>query len=750
VDGKSVTKYLLIVAVAGCLGGYLYLGMLKVDLVAQALLAGGVLIALWGLCGLPRVKVWRLVFLSVAGLLLLRYLFWRTFTTLGFDDPLSFTVSILLYAAECYGLSMWFLSAFTNVYPIARPKRSARFWPSVDVYVPTYDEPEEILRITLTAAKAMDYPSSRLNVYLLDDGATLSKRLALDLATARAARERYAKLQALCRELGVHYLTREDNTHAKAGNLNAAFRRTHGELIAVLDCDHVPAVDFLRQTVPYFADPKVFLVQTPHFFATPDPIEKNLGLFGRMPSENTMFYSAVQLGLDFWGASFFCGSAAVLRRKALEEAGGFSGQTVTEDAETALKLHARGWRSVYLATPLVAGLQPETFASLVRQRVRWAQGMVQLFLLNNPLRQKGLSLGQRLAYFNCMWFWFFPLARVVFLLAPLAYLLFGRKIYDASLAEIAVYTCPYLAALVLTQEYLFGRVRWVLVSEVYESMLSLFSLKAVLLTLRHPYAPKFTVTPKGEKLAEDFISPLATPFYLLLGLIAVGFLGAFWRWQGFPEERPMVLITALWNLLNFLVLTASLGAVYERWQRRLNPRLPAGKLPAKLKIGERSFKVALRDVSVGGAGLTGIAVPLALGEVGEISLEHPLLKVSFRIKVKLVEQSLSAQSLGVKFLPESLEEFRALVLLVYGDSRRWQALLAERLRPLGVGRAVLTLLACGLRQAGEHLAVLISFKFRRRKAHGAIFGRLRADAEFDLGRRTVSAAGQADALAGEH
>ncbi len=740
----------MIAAVAGCLGGYLYLGMLKVDLVVQALLAAGVLTTLWGLRRLPRVKVWRLIFLSLAGFLLLRYLFWRTFTTLGFDDPLSFGASILLYGAECYGLSMWFLSAFTNVYPTARPKRSARFWPSVDVYVPTYDEPEEILRVTLTAAKAMDYPPYRLNVYLLDDGATLSKRHALDLAIARIAWERHAKLQALCRELGVHYLTREDNSHAKAGNLNAAFKRTRGELIAVLDCDHVPAVDFLRETVPYFADPKVFLVQTPHFFATPDPIEKNLGLFGRMPSESTMFYSAVQLGLDFWGGSFFCGSAAVLRRKALEEIGGFSGQTVTEDAETALKLHARGWRSVYLARPLVAGLQPETFASLVRQRVRWAQGMIQLFLFTNPLRQKGLNLGQRLAYFNCVWFWFFPLARVVFLLAPLVYLLFGLKIYDASLAEIAVYTCPYLAALVLTQEYLFGRVRWILISEIYESMLSLFSLKAVLLTLRHPEAPKFAVTPKGENLAENFISPLATPFYLLLALSLLGFLGAFWRWQGFPEERPMVLLTALWNLLSFLVLTASLGALYERRQRRLNPRLPAGKLPASLEIGERSFKVVLRDISVGGAGLTGIAIPLTLGETGILCLEHPVLKLPFRIKVKLVEQSLGTKSLGVKFLPGNLAEFRALVLLVYGDSRRWQALLAERLRPVGVGSAVLTLLACGLRQAGEHLAALLSCSFRRRKAHGAIFHRPRADAAFGLGRRTVSAASEANALTGEH
>ncbi len=690
----------------------------------------------------------RLAFLALAGFLILRYLFWRTFTTLGFDDPLSFAASLILYGAECYGLSLWFLSAFTNARPIARPKLSARSWPSMDVYVPTYDEPEEILRITLTAAKAMNYPAYLLNVYLLDDGATWTKRCALDLVTAKAARERYTKLRALCQELGVHYLTRKDNAHAKAGNLNAALKRTRGELIAVLDCDHVPAVDFLQQTVPYFADPKVFLVQTPHFFANPHPIEKNLGLFGHMPPENAMFYQAVQLGLDFWGASFFCGSAAVLRRQALLEIGGFSGQTVTEDAETALRLHARGWRSVYLLRPLVAGLQPETVTSLVRQRIRWAQGMIQLFLFANPLRQPGLTLGQRLAYLNCLWFWFFPLARVVFLLAPLAYLLLGLKIYDANLAEIAVYTIPYLTALILTHAYLFGRVRWVFISEIYETMQSLFSLKAVLSVLRNPKAPKFTVTPKGESLAVDFISPLAAPFYALLALSLAGFGFALWRWQAFPEERLTTFISGLWNLASFLVLTASLGALYERRQRRRHPRLPAGNLPAQLKLGELSFQVWLRDVSVGGASLTGVATPLALGRPGYLWLAHPVLKRPFGVKVKIADQSLKTQALRIRFLPASPEEYQALILLVYGDSRRWQAWLADRQREVGIARAFSILLACGCRQAAEHLAALWK-SIKERQTHASI-PKLdtRSGSKFDSGRRTVPAAGEADWLAG--
>ena len=188
----------------------------------------------------------------------------------------------------------------------------------------------------------------------------------------------------------------------------------------MFDADHAPFRSFLRETVGYFArDPKLFLVQTPHIFLNPDPIERNLRTFSRMPSENEMFYSITQRGLDKWNGSFFCGSAALLRRAALETTGGFSGVTITEDCETAFELHAKGWTSVYVDKPLIAGLQPETFASFIGQRSRWCQGMFQILLLKNPALKRGLHFIQRVAYLSSMTFWFFPLPRLIFMFAPL-------------------------------------------------------------------------------------------------------------------------------------------------------------------------------------------------------------------------------------------------------------------------------------------------------------------------------------------
>jgi cellulose synthase (UDP-forming) len=182
------------------------------------------------------------------------------------------------------------------------------------------------------------------------------------------------------------------------------------------------------------------MVQTPHLLLNPAPGERNLRTFLKMPSENEMFYGIIQRGLDKWNASFFCGSAAVLRRSALAETNGFQGRSITEDCETALELHSRGWHSIYVDKPLIAGLQPASFASFIVQRSRWAQGMIQILLFQRPFLKRGLSISQRLCYMSSMLFWFFPVARTIFLIAPLFYLFFDLEIFTASGSEFHAYT----------------------------------------------------------------------------------------------------------------------------------------------------------------------------------------------------------------------------------------------------------------------------------------------------------------------
>jgi cellulose synthase (UDP-forming) len=651
--------------------------------------------------GLPRI-----IYLAFASFLVLRYIYWRFFFTLTYNDFFSFVCAWLLFLAEVYGVFMFLLSVFVNLRPIERApaKTSADMSDclSVDVFIPSYDEAEDLIATTLIGARSMHYPKDKLNVYLLDDGGTVTKRNQIDPAKAQQAQTRHDALQNLCGNLGVHYLTREKNVHAKAGNLNAALPRTHGDLILILDADHVPTVDFLQKTAGYFLeDDKLFLVQTPHFFINPDPIEKNLGLFQNMPSENLMFYGAIHPGLDFWNASFFCGSAALLRRSALLETNGFSGESITEDAETALMLHNRGWNSRYLKYPVISGLQPETFSSFMVQRMRWAQGMVQIFLLKNPLLMKGLSIPQKLSYLSSMTFWFFPISRIIFAFAPAAFLLFGLHIYNATLLDLAIYTIPYLIVLLMSSDYLFGKVRWNFISHIYELMQSMYSFRAVLTVLRNPRSPSFGVTPKSEKRGADFISPLAKPFYWMIIGTALVFLVGIWRFVAFADERTMTGAALFWAIFNFILFAACLGALLERRQRRANPRLPAD-FHATVKVDDDMIRsVYVRDISVGGASL------VSSKDLGEILLtgndlflvgHNPLVDrmYSLPIEVRTHFRVGNKHVYGVNFKRENLDQHRDIVLLVHGDSRRWQKWMASSAPDPGFIRGMTFLTRSGL------------------------------------------------------
>lgn len=693
----------------------LYFAYVPVDVGAQIALGAVSVVALIIMRRLPQLQVLHILFLSLAGFLTLRYLAWRLTFTIVFHDLPSFSAAVLLFFAELYGIGLYLISLFVNVRPLRRKsvpiEGDPSTWPTVDVMVPSYNEAQDILEVTLMAAAQMRYPEGRMNVYLCDDGGTVQKRTQEDPVKAAEAETRHRELKAMCDELGVGYRTREKNLHAKAGNVNSALETSDGDLVLILDADHVPTEDFLLRTVGWFQrDPKLFLMQTPHFFLNPDPIEKNLGTFGYMPSENEMFYRVIQKGLDFWGASFFCGSAALLRRTYLMEIGGISGESITEDAETALELHSRGYHSAYIDRPLIAGLQPESLDGFVVQRTRWAQGMVQIFLLKNPLRAKGLTIPQRMGYFNSSFFWFFGYSRFVFLLAPACFLLFGLQIYRANLAQFIGYAIPHLIGSTLVANYLFKRVRWLFISELYETMQSLFTLLGIIAVFLSPRSPAFGVTPKGEQLDHDFISPIAKRFYavVLLNLVCLG--AAYYRYQLFENERGIIVITAFWALFNLFILLAALGSLAERKQRRATPRVPVD-FPCRLWMGGEWMPARMRDLSIGGAG---VKVPLAaLGALDEADsgvirvradrMEEMELNVGLRGRRYLPD----GIALGLEWQPADLAERRRVVRLMFSDSRRWLEFLLRRERPVGLAAGAWHLFVVGVRHTARHGRLLV-------------------------------------------
>ncbi|MCC5991598.1 MAG: UDP-forming cellulose synthase catalytic subunit [Rhodobacteraceae bacterium] len=679
----------------------------------------------------------RFVLLAVASAIVMRYWFWRLTETLpSMSNPLEFGIALSLFIVETYAIWVFFVSSFVTADPVHRalpPKVAAASLPTVDILVPSYNEPTEMLAVTLSAAKNMHYPASKRTVILCDDGGTDERCNHEDPEIARKSRARRAELQALCAELGVEYSTRARNVHAKAGNMTAALQKHHSELVVVFDADHVPARDFLARTVGYFvADPKLFLVQTPHFFLNPDPIERNIGLRADCPPENEMFYHQGHRGLDRWGGAFFCGSASVLRRAALDDVGGFAGDTITEDAETALEIHSKGWKSIYVDHAMIAGLQPETFVSFIEQRGRWAAGMMQLLMLKNPLRRKGMSLSQRLCYLNSMTFWLFPLVRMVFILAPLAYLFFGLQIFVATIQEVLVYMGAYMAISFMVQNALYARVRWPLISELYETAQAPYLSGVVLRTIFKPRGAKFNVTAKDETLAEDFVTPIYKPLLAIWVLCLLGVLAGAVRWMLFPGDHNILAIVGGWAVFNFVIVSAALRAIAERQQRRSVPRVPM-QVPAVAAIGrdgQFSFTAAtVLDASTGGARLLLRPGPdTDMEEMAQIRQGYvlyftpefprsPHLENAVRVQVQNVRNDNAGLIIGVRFDREQPMIVRETVAhLIFGDSHVWEAVRASKNKPKGMLAGFSYVVALAFTSVYGAFLALANEPARRRRA----------------------------------
>lgn len=504
-----------------------------------------------------------LVMVAMSVLLSTRYMYFRLTQTLHFNSEIETLLGMGLFLAEVYVWVMLLLSYLQTAWPLKRDivplPDDTSLWPTVDVYIPSYNEPLEVVRDTVLAAQCLDYPRDKLKIYLLDDG----------------KRSEFAVFAA---DVGVGYITRNDNAHAKAGNLNHAMKLTHGELICVFDCDHVATRIFLQATVGGFLqDPKLALVQTPHYFYSPDPFERNLSVGRNIPNEGALFYGPIQQGNDNWNATFFCGSCAVIRRSALDQIGGFAVETVTEDAHTALKLQRLGWGSAFIDIPLAAGLATERLVLHVIQRTRWARGMTQIFRLDNPLLGRGLTLQQRLCYLSAMLYYQFALPRIAFLTAPLAYLLFNLNIIHSSASLVFAYALPHLFLAVYVNSRLNGRFRYSFWGEIYDLVLAFHIVLPTAVTMLFPKRGKFNVTDKGGLLNVGYFDfSVVRPHLIIALLLGAGVIAGIVRacaHDYFGVDPSVIALNVGWGLYSLIFLLAAIAVARETRQTRKTIRI---------------------------------------------------------------------------------------------------------------------------------------------------------------------------------
>ena len=593
----------------------------------------------------------------------LRYGYWRVEQVVRFfHDPANhwgaidifFILCLLL--AEAYAFVILFLGYFQTIWPLRRAPvalpENPDDWPDIDVLIPTFNEPLDVVRYTALGALNMDWPIDKLHVYLLDDG-------------------RRPEFEQFAAEAGIGYKTRPNNQFAKAGNINAALETTSSPLVAVFDSDHVPTRSFLQMTAGWFLrDPKLAVLQTPHHFYSPDPFERNLKQFHVIPNEGELFYGIVQDGNDFWNSSFFCGSCAVLRREALDEIGGIATETVTEDAHTSLRMQMHGWNTAYINIPQAAGLATERLSAHVGQRIRWARGMIQVMRTDNPLFAPGLKFPQRLCYFNAMGHFLYAVPRLIFLTAPLIYLLLNHTNIPGFWLAILAYALPHLALSNLTNSRIQGEYRHSFWNEIYETVLSPYILLPTLLALINPRLGKFNVTSKGGVVRRTFFdSRIAQPFLVMLLFNLAGLVIAiprFFVWD--TTRRGTVLMNVIWCLFNVVILGVCTAVARELMQRRGAVRINV-VTPLLVKLpGNKTISSETVDMSNGGAGIR-LSEPLQGELPSEVRLVFPLPSVRTDLRATVV--SLQDSVMRVNFENLSIAEQEVLTIALYSRADSW-------------------------------------------------------------------------------
>ncbi|WP_373525522.1 glycosyltransferase [Nostoc sp.] len=636
---------------------------------------GGFLLAVFVVMKIsPQPRIWsqRLVVVILI-IVTLRYVLWRSLSTLNLVDPLNGVFSLGLFFAEMLMLStstiqLFLMFNFKERYHEADVKSlvviSGIYVPDIDVLIPTYNEPCFIVRRTIIGCQALDYTNKK--IYLLDD-------------TNRS------EMRELAEELGCHYMMRADNSYAKAGNLNNAIAKTNGELIVVFDADFIPTKNFLTRTVGFFENKKIAIVQTPQSFYNTDPIAHNLGLENVLTSDEEVFYRQIQPIRDAVGSVICAGTSFVVRRSALEEIGGFVTESLSEDYFTGIRLTAQGYQVIYLNEKLSAGLAAENIAAHTSQRLRWAQGTLQAFFIkSNPLTIPGLSIFQRLAHLEGLLSWFSPISRVYFLILPLAYSFLGVIPVRATTADLIYFLLPYFLVNLTAFSWLNHHSRSALLSDIYSLALCFPLALTVIKVMLNPFSKRFKVTPKGIG-SDRYIFNWNLALALIVLFIANGIslwrnlsmsmVQGFWATTVSPEvtqEIKGISLGWLWSTYNLIMIGIALLILLDAPRKDVYEWFDLRRI-VRLKVDGKNFWGVTTMISEVGAEVALTQQPcrnLFANQLVTIQIADENLQLAGEIVCTGFNNEFP--TVRVRFESVSLSQHRHLIEMLFCRPGQWK------------------------------------------------------------------------------
>lgn len=565
------------------------------------------------------------------------YTSWRIFFTIPFKfGILSVIFGIILLLVEISGIIEYFIH-FVYMSNIQYPKKpiieDESLYPHVDVFIATYNEPVELLYKTVNGCVNMDYPDkSKVHIYICDD-------------SNRAA------MKNLANHMGIGYITRTENKHAKAGNLNNAMSKTSSPLIVTFDADMIPMHDFLTTCVPYFIKDlenakrleneygvkerkkrrgKIGFVQTPQSFYNPDLFQYNLFSENRIPNEQDYFYRDIQVARNKTNSVIYGGSNTVLSREALNEIGGFYTEVITEDFATGMLIQSKGYRCFAIDEIHASGLSPQDLKSLIKQRERWGRGCIQTGRKLNIIFRKGLNIKQKISYLTAILYWYSSFKRLIYIISPILYAVFGIVVIKCTMTQMIVFWLPMYLINNMALKKLSRNIRDVKWTNIYETILFPSLLPTVILESLGISKNKFAVTKKeGAVYDRRYQIRKSIPHIILWALSFIGICDIIGR--SFREGTIGYLVILFWLALNCYSITMSVFFMLGRKVYREYERVYA-KVDCEIIIDDKVIKCVTNDISEGGVGVV---------------FEYPLyIPYDKKLKIRLMSERYKCEYMG--------------------------------------------------------------------------------------------------------
>ena len=555
------------------------------------------------------------------------YIIWRITVIPIHSGVISFLLGITLFLAELLGLISFlnFKYLFTKKYKLELKTLDDFQYgnvPYVDVLICTYNEPLYLLEKTIAASTNLDYPTHKFKIHVCDDG-------------------RRDSLKLLCKKYNVNYISRDNNEGAKAGNINNALKYLKGDLFAVLDADMIPKKEFLSRTVGYFTNENLAFVQVPQVYYNKDTYQYNL--MKNIPNEQDFFMRDIQEARAAINAVLHVGTNALFKREYVDEIGGYPTCSITEDMAVGMLLQSRGYDSVFINEELVLGLSATTFTELVKQRDRWCRGNIQVLKHFNPIFTKGLTLPQKIAYFDGGVYWFSNLQKIVFILFPLIYLLTRKLIIDSSILTLLNMYIPFILGQILIFNTLSPGNRKLTWAHFYEIAmaphLTLSILKEMLF-----FKTKFNVTLKEiQQDKKQFQLRVALPHIVIVVVTIIAWIVSTRLLIENNIHVQAYLLNMIWSIYNFIGAIICIKVSYQKPIFRTSERININEdITVECDYKQNKFKAKILDLSEKGIGLK-------LNEELDLQCEETI-KLDLKGSIFICKVSrLNKDLLGLKF-----------------------------------------------------------------------------------------------------